>query len=94
MCAAGSRPRMRFVPINTVEQHASLAVHRARALRVSERTAGAKQSRGRFLGYGVASDAGIERGRREFPPVLTARDEVLPTLARTGVSEFHGRLQA
>ena len=93
ICEAVSRPQMRFVPIKTVEQQAVLTVHRARELLVSERTAVANQIRGLLLEYGIAIAAGLQRLRRELPTVLSATEEVLPTLARTVVSELHGRLQ-
>ena len=87
ICEAVSRPQMRFVPIKTVEQQAVLTVHRARELLVSERTAVANQIRGLLLEYGIAIAVGIQRLRREVPAVLTATEEILPTLARTVVSE-------
>ena len=93
ICEAVSRPQMRFVPIKTVEQQAVLTVHRARELLVSERTAVANQIRGLLLEYGIAIAAGLQRLRRELPTVLSATEKVLPTLARTVVSELHGRLQ-
>jgi len=39
ICEAVGRPHMRFVPVKSEEAQAVLAVHRARALAVSERTA-------------------------------------------------------
>ena len=93
ICEAVSRPQMRFVPIKTVAQQAVLTVHRARELLVSERTAVANQIRGLLLEYGIAIAAGLQRLRRELPTVLSATEEVLPPLARTVVSELHGRLQ-
>jgi len=93
ICEAVSRPQMRFVPIKTVEQQAVLTVHRARELLVSERTAVANQIRGLLLEYGIAIAAGLQRLRRELPTVLRATEAVLPPLARTVVSELHGRLQ-
>jgi transposase len=41
----------------------------------------------------MAIAAGIQRLRRELPTVLTAAEDMLPPLARTVVSELHGRLQ-
>jgi transposase len=93
ICEAVSRPQMRFVPIKTVEQQAVLTVHRARELLVSERTAVANQIRGLLLEDGVAIAPGLQRLRRELPPVLEAEDERLPTLARTVIRELQARLQ-
>lgn len=93
ICEAVSRPQMRFVPIKTVEQQAVLTVHRARELLVSERTAVANQLRGLLLEYGIVIPAGLQRLRRALPGILSAVDEILPTLARTVVTELQGRLQ-
>ena len=46
ICEAVQRPNMRFVPVKSEEAQAVLAVHRARALTVSERTALVNQVRG------------------------------------------------
>jgi hypothetical protein len=43
ICEAVSRPNMRFVPMKTVEQQATLALHRARQGFVSARTAQSNQ---------------------------------------------------
>jgi transposase len=45
-CEAVSRPTMRFVPVKAVAQQAVLTIHRARALRVRDRTALVNQMRG------------------------------------------------
>jgi len=92
ICAAVSRPQMRFVPIKTVEQQAVLTVHRARELLVSERTAVANQIRGLLLEYGVAIAPGLQRLRRQLPAVLSAEDEGVPSLARTVVTELQTRM--
>ncbi|MGE0827396.1 MAG: IS110 family transposase [Candidatus Binatia bacterium] len=92
ICEAVSRPQMRFVPIQTVEQQAGLTVHRARELLVSERTAVANQIRGLLMEYGIIIAQGIQRLRRELPTVLSAEDDSLPALARSVVTELQGRL--
>jgi len=38
ICEAVTRPTMRFVPIKTAEQQATLTVHRTRDLLISQRT--------------------------------------------------------
>lgn len=38
ICEAVTRPSMRFVPVKTVVQQATLAVHRTRALLIGQRT--------------------------------------------------------
>ncbi|MDN5864897.1 MAG: transposase [Gammaproteobacteria bacterium] len=58
ICEAAGRPRMRFVPIKSAEQQATLVVHRLRAATVAEYTRTVNQMRGRLaevLGIGVTS---------------------------------------
>lgn len=58
-----------------------------------ERPAGAKQLRGLFLEYGIASAAGIQRLRRALPRILSAETETFPPLAREVVLELPGRFR-
>ena len=53
ICEAVSRPNMRFVPMKTVEQQATLALHRARQGFVSARTAQSNQLRGLLSEFGI-----------------------------------------
>src|SRR3954466_10174650 len=46
ICEAVGRPSMRFVPVKSVEQQATLAVHNTRDLLVHQRTAAANSLRG------------------------------------------------
>ena len=73
ICAAVSRPHLRFVPIKTVEQQAVLTVHRARELLVRERTAVANQIRELFMEYGGVpprSPSGLTC-RAPIPPAVS-----------------------
>lgn len=60
ICEAVSRPSMRFVPVETVEQQAILSVHRARQGFVKARTAQGNQIRGLLLEFGIVIPKGIE----------------------------------
>lgn len=91
ICEAVSRPRTRFVPVKSEAQQAELAVHRARELLVTERTALANQIRGLLMEYGVVIAQGIQRLRRELPGLLAAM-ETLPSLVRDVVEELRERL--
>ena len=64
ICEAVGRPNMRFVPVKSEEAQAVLAVHRARALTVSERTALVNQVRGLLGEFGIVTGAGIARARK------------------------------
>lgn len=52
ICEAVARPNMRFVPIKTREQQSVLALHRARALLVRQRTASINAVRGLLSEFG------------------------------------------
>jgi transposase len=61
ICEAVARPNMRFVPIKTVDQQAVLALHRARALLVRQRTQLANAIRGLLGEFGIIAPKGIRR---------------------------------
>jgi len=61
LCAAASRPDMKFVPAKSLEQQGILALHSARSLLVKQQTMLANAMRG--LGDGIRSD-GSERHRQ------------------------------
>ena len=73
ICEAVSRPKMRFVPVKSVEQQAVLAVHRLRQGLVEERTALANRVRGLLTEYGVVVGVGLDRLRRALPEILAGR---------------------
>ncbi len=64
ICEAVGRPNMRFVPVKSEEAQAVLAVHRVRALTVSERTALVNQVRGLLGEFGIVIGQGIAQARR------------------------------
>lgn len=58
ICEAVSRPSMRFVPVKTPEQQAALAVHRARALLIGQRTQLTNALRSHLAEHGLVADKG------------------------------------
>jgi transposase len=58
ICEAVTRPSMRFVPVKSVEQQATLAVHRARALLVGQRTQITNALRAHLAELGLVADVG------------------------------------
>lgn len=58
ICEAVTRPSMRFVPVKTAEQQATLAVHRARALLISQRTQITNALRAHLAELGLVADVG------------------------------------
>lgn len=82
VCEAASRPSMRFVPVNSVEQQAQLAVHRLREGYKEERTACINRIRGLLTEFGltIAQSPGVLRFA--LPDVLEDATNELPTIAR------------
>src|SRR3979490_3190890 len=60
ICEAVGRPTMRFVPVKSVEQQATLAVHTTRALLVRQRTMIANSLRAALSEIGIVAAQGIE----------------------------------
>jgi transposase len=81
ICEAVSRPTMRFVPVKSVEQQATMAVHTARALLVRQRTMVANSLRAALSELGIVAAQGIE-GLRELIAKLEAANEEVPEIMR------------
>ncbi len=94
ICEAVGRPNMRFVPIKSLDQQAVLTVHRARTLRVGDRTALANQLRGLLAEYGIVMPVGIARVRSRLPEILEDAENDIPDLARDTFAELYTRLRA
>lgn len=92
ICEAVGRPNMRFVPVKSEEAQAVLAVHRARTLTVSERTALVNQVRGLLGEFGIVVGQGIAQARRLLADI-GAGGRQLPILARETIGELHDRLR-
>lgn len=70
ICEAVTRPNMRFVPIKSVEQQASLFVHRARQGYIEERTALINRMRGLLSELGIVLPQGSAQVRSGIGQVL------------------------
>jgi transposase len=81
ICEAVSRPTMRFVPVKSVEQQATMTVHTARALLVRQRTMIANSLRAALSELGIVAAQGIE-GLRELIARLEAPNEEVPEIMR------------
>jgi transposase len=81
ICEALGRPTMRFVPVKSVEQQASLAVHTTRALLVRQRTMLANALRGMLSELGIVAAQGL-KGLRELMLLLAQPSERVPELMR------------
>src|SRR5881392_2378340 len=77
ICEAVSRPTMRFVPVKSVEQQATLAVHTTRALLVRQRTMVANALRAALSELGIVAAQGYE-GLRGLMAKLEEPSEAIP----------------
>jgi transposase len=81
ICEAVGRPTMRFVPVKSVEQQATMAVHTTRALLVRQRTMIANSLRAALSEIGIVAAQGIE-GLRQLMARLEAPGEEVPEIMR------------
>src|SRR2546430_2217566 len=72
---------MRFVPVKSVEQQATMAVHTTRALLVRQRTMVANSLRAALSELGIVAAQGI-KGLRELMAKLEAPHEEVPEIMR------------
>ena len=89
---AAQRPRMRFVPIKSVEQQDIQNYHRQRAQLQRDRLALCNQIRGICLEYGVPLKLGLAGVRRGLPELLEDADKGLTELTRSFLAEQYDRL--
>ena len=83
-CEAVSRPTMRFVPVKSVAQQATLAVHSTRALLTRQRTMVANALRAALNEIGIVAAQGYE-GLRELLAKLDEPSDEIPELMRTAL---------
>jgi transposase len=81
ICEAVGRPTMRFVPVKSVEQQATLAVHGTRALLVRQRTMAANALRAALSEIGIVAAQGL-KGLRELMARLEAPSVEIPEMMR------------
>lgn len=70
ICEAASRPKMRFVPIKTVDQQGTLCVHRVRQGFIEERTATINRVRGLLCEFGIVLPQNANTVRRQAAAAL------------------------
>lgn len=92
ICEAAGRPDMHFVPVKSLDQQATLVVHRARTLLVAERTALVNHVRGLLAEFGIIVAQGVRALRRALPEALEDGENELPDVARTVFAELYERL--
>lgn len=81
ICEAMSRPTMRFVPVKSVEQQATLVLHSTRALLVRQRTMAANALRAALGEFGIVAAQGL-KGLRELMQQVATPCASIPDVAR------------
>src|SRR3954452_11571756 len=92
LCAAASRPDMRFVPAKSLEQQGILALHSARSLLVKQQTMLANAMRSLATEFGLTVPKGL--GRLEELAVLVDADEAFPAKARQAFTGLFDQCKA
>ena len=90
-CEAMSRPGMRFIPIKSTEQQATLMLHKTRELLVKQRTMSVNALRSYLSDFGIIAAKGI--GRVDELLELAESDATLPNAARAGVKVLSQALE-
>lgn len=80
ICEAVTRPSMRFVPVKSTEQQATLAVHRTRALLISQRTQLINALRAHLAELGIVAEEGRD-GLAKLVAIIS-QDSTLQSLPR------------
>jgi transposase len=87
ICTAASQPETKFVPIKTLEQQGTLALHTARSLLVKQKTMLANAMRGIATEFGLTTSQGIQNVDELITQVDA--DESLPEDARQASKELY-----
>jgi transposase len=82
ICEAVRRPSMRFVPVKTIEQQATLMLHRGRELLVRQRTMTVNALRGHLAELGVIAAQGLNKVAELIAIVRDSSDKHVPEEAR------------
>src|SRR5271169_4188722 len=83
-CEAVGRPTMRFVPVKSVEQQATLAVHSTRAMLTRQRTMMANALRAALSEVGIVAAQGY-KGLRELMTRLEQPSDEIPEMMRAAL---------
>ena len=86
ICEAVMRPTMRFVPVKTADQQATVMLHRARELLVRQRTMLVNALRGHLAEFGVIAAKGLHKVEGLIEIVKHGGDDRVPDAARQVLS--------
>lgn len=90
ICEAATRPKMRFVPVKTIDQQGTLCLHRVRQGFIQERTATINRVRGLLSEFGIVLPQNANVVRRQAAAVL----EDLPGWANRAIGDLLSHLHA
>lgn len=93
ICEAAGRPRMRFVPVKSMDQQALIVVHRLRASFVTEHTRLINQLRGLLAEFGVVMAQGADLFKRQWPEVRQRYADAIPALAWESLDTLFAELR-
>lgn len=91
ICEAMSRPSMRFVPVKSEENQATLMLHKTRELLVKQKTMSVNALRGHLAEFGIVVAKGI--GRIDELVELAESDATLPDAARKATRVLAGQIE-
>ncbi len=94
ICEAVTRPTMRFVAIKSPEQQAMLALHRARALLIRQRTQLVNMVRSQLAEFGIVLAKGIQHALKLVEQLLDGKALDIPELAARVVITLAEQLRA
>ena len=86
LCEAARRPGVRFVPVKSLEQQATLALHAARTLLVKQRTMLANAIRGLTTEFGLTAPQGMDKLAQLV--ALAEEDAAVPAGARQALKDL------
>lgn len=89
ICEAASRPDVRFVPVKSLEQQGTLALHAARSLLVKQQTMLANAMRGLATEFGLTVPQGI--GKLSELMAFADADADFPEQAQQAIRELRER---
>ena len=93
ICEAVTRPSMRFVPVKSVEQQATLMAHRSRDLLIRQRTQLINALRAHLAELGLVAAQGREGMATLIARVTTEGADALPPAVRAGLLPLIGQLE-
>lgn len=91
-CEGVSRPTMRFVPVKSAEQQATLMLHKTREQLTKQRTMNVNALRGHLSEFGIVVAKGIENVKELI--AVAADDAALPKAAKACVTLITGQIAA